>query len=54
MSLRYTLTALACILEQRVRASRRGRRLARAALAFAARRSREARDLVRVRVRPIV
>ncbi len=49
-----SVIALGRVLEERARTSPTLRRWSRGALAFAARHSREARDYVRVRVRPVV
>ncbi len=48
------VVAVGRLVEERARTSPTLRRWARGVLAFAARHSREARDYVRVRVRPVV
>lgn len=50
----HALVAAARVVEERLRTAPLLRRALRDALAFAARRSREAKDYVRVRVRPVV
>lgn len=54
MRLLHAVVAAARLVEERLRTAPALRRRLRDALAFAARRSREAKDFVRVRVRPVV
>lgn len=53
-SLRHAVVAVARLVEERLRTAPRLRQAMRDLLAFSARRSREAKDYVRVRVRPVV